>query len=365
MILYSIFKKKLIKYRFVKMLSTFKKVFKFNSSKSSETSLCTKSLLFVIIANVLEDVLFWKKTWLSLLFIFYFHLFFLVCFFRQFDLFHMVCGLSIFIFIIDALESWLRYKHRTTCLKRLAQQSDNNKLSSILIQTYSWMQNQMIYLLDLRGNNPTKTFLILEIVFGTIFVTGTYISGYTLMYIFFMVLMTINKTLPPLSTLMKKIRQPAESEFELEGLLPDATAANLDLLSIEAEIKPIYDDKQSLDCWKPEDLPTDDVSDSSDNSSSLVTNLSMEKLQTLGNGEESDSSEDEYIPQGVHPEQYRTSMEIQPVGTWSSSAFNVISSLGGAVANIVYSSNEEKKRKRVSSIDSSDGFEMVDKNEFM
>ncbi|XP_045519669.1 uncharacterized protein LOC123711226 isoform X2 [Pieris brassicae] len=326
------------------MLSLFKKVFKFNSSKSTETSLCTKSLLFVIIANVLEDVLFWKKTWLSLLFIFYFHLIFLVCFYRQFDLFRMVCGLSIFIIIIDALESWLRYKHRTTCLKRLAQQNDNNKLSSILIQTYSWMQNQMFYLLDLRGNNPTKTFLILEIVFGTIFMTGRYISGYTLMYIFFMLLMTLNKTLPPLSILIKKIRQPAESEFELEGLLPDATAANLDLLSIEAEIKPLYDDKQSLDCWKPEDLPTDD---------------------TLGNGEESDSSEDEYIPQGVHPEQYRTSMEVQPVGTWSSSAFNVISSLGGAVANIVYSSNEEKKRKRVSSIDSSDGFEMVDKNDFM
>lgn len=58
-------------------------------------------------------------------------------------------------------------------------------------------------------------------------------------------------------------------------------------------------------------------------------------------------------------------MEVQPVGTWSNSAFNVISSLGGVVANMVYSSNNEEKRKRVSSIDSSDGFEMIDKNDFM
>lgn len=37
-----------------------------------------------------------------------------------------------------------------------------------------------------------------------------------------------------------------DSDFELEELVPDASVANLDLLSIEAEIKPFYDDKQSL-----------------------------------------------------------------------------------------------------------------------
>lgn len=44
-------------------------------------------------------------------------------------------------------------------------------------------------------------------------------------------------------------------------------------------------------------MPIEEVSDSSDNSSSLVTNLSMEKMQTFEKEiETSDSSEDEYIP---------------------------------------------------------------------
>lgn len=53
------------------------------------------------------------------------------------------------------------------------------------------------------------------------------------------------------------------------------------------------------DYWKPDDLPLEEASDSSDNSSSLVTNLSTEKLQTLSKDVEiTDSSEDEYMPQG-------------------------------------------------------------------
>lgn len=95
-------------------------------------------------------------------------------------------------------------------------------------------------------------------------------------------------------------------------------------MSIEQDQKHIKDEKQSLgkhnllmtkvililliiscllwnfaDYWKPEDLPFEEASDSSDTSSSLVTNLSIEKMQTLSNEVEvTDSSDDEYIPQG-------------------------------------------------------------------
>lgn len=79
-----------------------------------------------------------------------------VCFYRQFDLVQMICGFSIVTLIIDAFESWLRYKHRTTCLKRLANQNDTNKLSFILSQINAWLQNQLNNLTNLRGNNPTK-----------------------------------------------------------------------------------------------------------------------------------------------------------------------------------------------------------------
>lgn len=56
---------------------------------------------------------------------------------------------------------------------------------------------------------------------------------------------------------------------------------------------------------------------------------------------------------------------MQPTGTWSGAAYNVLSNFGGAVANIVYKTQDEKekRRKRVSSMDSSDGFEMIDKND--
>lgn len=56
--------------------------------------------------------------------------------------------------------------------------------------------------------------------------------------------------------------------------------------------------KSIPDYWKPDDIPIEDASDSSE-SSSLVTNFSMEKVKSLHRDvETSDSSEDEYIPVG-------------------------------------------------------------------
>lgn len=56
-----------------------------------------------------------------------------------------------------------------------------------------------------------------------------------------------------------------------------------------------------IDYWKPDDVPIEEASDSSENSSSLITNFSMEKVETLQKDvETSDSSEDEYIPFGMY-----------------------------------------------------------------
>lgn len=63
------------------------------------------------------------------------------------------------------------------------------------------------------------------------------------------------------------------------------------------------------------------------------------------------------------PEQYQSSLQVQPTSTWSSSAFNMFSNISGVVVNMVYTPQDEKRRQRVSSVDSSDGFEMIDKNE--
>lgn len=54
------------------------------------------------------------------------------------------------------------------------------------------------------------------------------------------------------------------------------------------------------DYWQPEDVPIEEASDSSDNSSSIITNFSIEKVQSLQKDETSDSSEDEYIPFGKY-----------------------------------------------------------------
>lgn len=57
--------------------------------------------------------------------------------------------------------------------------------------------------------------------------------------------------------------------------------------------------KHFTDYWKPDDVPIDETSDSSE-TSSLVTNFSMEKVKSLQKDdvETSDSSGDEYIPLG-------------------------------------------------------------------
>ncbi|XP_050345526.1 uncharacterized protein LOC126770272 [Nymphalis io] len=344
------------------MFASIKTFFKWGPTKSIETKNKTSSLLFVIFVNILEDVLFWKKIWLTLLFFLFFNVVFTSCVCRQLNILQFISGFSILIISIDAFEAWLKYKHRTACLKRLVYHENNNiKLVALKVQTS--IENMWTGFIHLRDRNHTKAFLLLQIILTIIMLIGKYISGYTLVYLLCTVIFFLNKLIPPLVNILKKVQQNAESDFELEGLIPEETDVNLDLLSIEPDQKPIRDEKQSLDYWKPEDLPFEEASDSSDNSSSLVTNLSIEKMQTLSKDVEiSDSSEDEYMPQALPSEQIQSTLDVQPVGTWSNAAFNVLSNFGGAVANMVYT-KDDKKRKRISSVDSSDGFEIIDKTD--
>lgn len=55
--------------------------------------------------------------------------------------------------------------------------------------------------------------------------------------------------------------------------------------------------------------------------------------------------------------------EVQPAASWGGAAYSAFFNIAGAVSNMVYAAPDEKKRKRVSSVDSSDGFEMIDKND--
>lgn len=63
-------------------------------------------------------------------------------------------------------------------------------------------------------------------------------------------------------------------------------------------------------------------------------------------------------------EQLQSTLEVVQPSTWGSSAYNAIFNITGAVANMMSNAPEDKtKRRRVPSIDSSDGFEIIDKND--
>ncbi|XP_068629336.1 uncharacterized protein [Battus philenor] len=349
------------------MFATIKRKLKWNTIKSTENNKNQNSFLFAAFIGLLEDVLFWKKMWLSLMFIVFINLFFFLCVHQQVNFLQLFSKFLIVILSIDAIETWLKYKHRTTFLKNIANHDITNFKSTT--ETFnSWINKRWFEYVYLRERNHTKAFLLLQFFFGLTFFIGKNTSGYTMTYIMAMFICISYKITPPFLRFMRKIKQNAESDLELEGLIPEESDANMDLLSIEQEQNQVIDEKQSLDFWKPEDLPIEEVSDSSENSNSLVTNLSIDKMQTFEKEiETSDSSEDEYIPQIKSPlkEEYQSSVIIEPSNTWTNAAYNVLQNFGGAVVNMIYTSQENTKRERVSSVDSSDGFEMIDKNDIL
>lgn len=74
---------------------------------------------------------------------------------RQISLFKFVLCSCIAILIIDAFESWLKYKHRTTCLKRLANY-ESKQLTTAAVKFNQWFWNKWNDLLYLRETNHTK-----------------------------------------------------------------------------------------------------------------------------------------------------------------------------------------------------------------
>lgn len=54
---------------------------------------------------------------------------------------------------------------------------------------------------------------------------------------------------------------------------------------------------------------------------------------------------------------------VEPASTWSRSAYNAFWNITGAVSNMIQTESAATKRNRLSSIDSSDGFEMIDQHD--
>ncbi|XP_041977182.1 uncharacterized protein LOC121731679 [Aricia agestis] len=343
----------------------FRSLLKWNSNKKNEANKQQESYLYVLMLGIFQDAIFWKKWWFSLFFFMCFNLLFSVIVYREVNLFEFTIVCALMVLILDAFEMWLKYKHRTSCLKRLGSQ-DINRINNIYKSMCNFSEKVIRDFLFVRNINPTKAFLLLQISFSIIFLIGNYCNGYILTYGICTLLYFVPKLLPHAMKILKRIQQNAESDVELEGLIPEASDENLHLLAFESDIKLTPDDRQSLDLWKPEDLPLEEISDdSSDNSSSLVTNLSMDKINSLTKDvEATDSSEDEYMPhQGQPPEVTPSSMEIHPSSTWSNTAYNMFSNIGGAVAKMVYNPAQNKERRRMASAGSSDGFEIIDKND--
>ncbi|KAM3963579.1 LOW QUALITY PROTEIN: uncharacterized protein ACR2FA_002505 [Aphomia sociella] len=345
------------------MFATLRNKLKWGSSKTSECWNVERSLILAVFITALEDVLFWKK-WLSLSFMFLINILLLVCIQQQINFLEFIFCISITIVTIDAFETWLKHKHRTGFLKRIPN-NEGHKLKTAVNYLNKLIVKKWADFVYLREKNSTKAFLLVNIILSIIFLIGKYVSGYMLLYMLCMSLCLFHKLAPPILKSMKKIQQSADSDVEFEGLIPEISEVDINLLSIEPE-PTLVDERQSLDYWKPEDLPNDEASDSSDNSSSLVTNLSIEKMRTFDKDvDTSDSSEDEYIPIDKKEQLQSTLEVIQPTDSWSSTAYNALWNFTGAVTNMVYSKTEDNKRKRVSSVDSSDGFEMIDKTDLM
>lgn len=347
------------------MLAKLKKILQWNTSNSSEIRSNQTSLILAAFISILEDVLFWNKLWFSLSFILLINLIFFVCVYRQITLLEFLMALCIAVLGTDAFERWLKHKHRTTCLKRLINHK-GDKLNATVVRINQYMYKKWIDYLCLRETNHTKAFLLTQTNLMIVFVIGKYVNGYVLIYLLLMLICVFYKTILPLLKMLKNMAQNLDADCELEDLIPDVSEVDIKLLNIEAEQAPLADEKQSFDYWQPEDIPLAECSDSSDTSSSLVTNFSVEKMQTLEKDVDgTDTSEDEYIPlvkQQERRELQSTLTVLEPASTWSSSAYSAFRHITGAVSNMLQTESSTK-RQRLSSVDSSDGFEMIDKND--
>lgn len=62
---------------------------------------------------------------------------------------------NILFLLIDAFETWLKYKHRTTCLKRLADH-EGSQLKITVAQLKTFIVKKWMEYMYLRDTNHTK-----------------------------------------------------------------------------------------------------------------------------------------------------------------------------------------------------------------
>lgn len=79
---------------------------------------------------------------------------------------------------IDAFESWLKYKHRTGCLKKLSGHGD--QINSVALHFKLWLKNRWNEFLFLRETNHTKV----SICCNWLFYNNCYLgNAYYLIYV--------------------------------------------------------------------------------------------------------------------------------------------------------------------------------------
>lgn len=78
---------------------------------------------------------------------------------QELNFLQFVFKLFIIILSFDAFETWLKYKHRTTCLKRLADH-DLSKFKLAAVQLKNWIKRRCLDYILLRERNHTKVSFI-------------------------------------------------------------------------------------------------------------------------------------------------------------------------------------------------------------
>lgn len=94
--------------------------------------------------------------------------YFSFCVYQELNLLQFVFGFYIIIIIADAFEMWLKFKHRTSCLKRLISH-DNNKIKTVVCKLQTWVAKLQMNFIYLRDRNHTKVSIFFVCYSFTIF----------------------------------------------------------------------------------------------------------------------------------------------------------------------------------------------------
>lgn len=347
------------------MFKNIKTFFKFKWSSGRNTiNKETKTILKCLI-KLLENILLWENMWLSLGFLLYMNIIFAICFYKDVNLFQFSIAISIVLTSLDAFETWLKYKHRNSFLRSILPEEDSIKLYQAAVRVKIWIKKRWNQFIQLREMNHTKAFLLTNIFLGFIYVIGKSINGYTIMYMLCMSATLAQPVLPYIKRTIKKVQQHAESDSEIESLIP--VVSEQEMKDLTFEVDGALEKQKSIDILGLDELQPGETSDSSDNNS-ITTNMTKETMSLLDNdvNDSSETSDDEYIPT-VQQEKLplRSTLEVIEPNTWSNSAYSVLQSVTGVIGGMMFTQTESQSRKahRVPSMDSSDGFELIDEDD--